>query len=137
MRKTASQGFTLLELMIVAAIISIVATIALSSYSDSVMRSKRTDARTTLATTATALEKCKATYGVYDSANCNVLAQFPIESPDGNYSIQNTVINPVDFTLTAFPVPGTSQESDTDCTSLILNHLGQQTATGATPDDCW
>ena len=48
MKKSLSHGFTLIELMIVVAIVAILASIAYPSYKDSVLKSRRAEARTAL-----------------------------------------------------------------------------------------
>ena len=134
--KRAQSGFTLLELMIAAAIVSILATIAMSNYGDSVISAKRTDGRSVATSTASSLEKCRAIYGAYNNANCNIKNGTSIASPDGYYSLKVTSAAST-FTLTASPSAGSSQANDSDCTSIILNHLGQQSGTGAAPSSCW
>ncbi len=130
MNRISQPGFTLLELMIVLGIVGIVASIAVSNYGDNVTSARRTDGRTALLNNVTRLEKCKATYGVYNNAACTITAN----SPDGYYTVA-VVSDATSFTLTASPTG--SQTSDSDCTSIILDNLGQQTGTGADSTECW
>jgi len=136
MNNPKQRGFTLIELMIVVAIVSILAYVATSNYGQNVAKAKRTDGRTALLTTAATLEKCKAAYGVYNNASCSVDNGDSIDSPENLYSIAVTSAATT-FTLVATPTAGESQVGDTECTSLRLNHLGQQTATGSDPTRCW
>jgi type IV pilus assembly protein PilE len=134
MSKRRQQGFTLIELMMVIGIVAIIAILAVSSYGDNVIAAKRSDGRRALQDTAARLEKCKSMYGSYNSNNCSV--KFPVASPEGLYSITARVNN-TSFQLTATPAAGSSQNNDTDCTSMTLNHLGQKGGTGAAPNVCW
>lgn len=135
--KSAMDGFSLIELLIVIAIISILASVAYPAYSDYVTRAARSDARALLAETAQRLERCRSTYGTYNNANCGVT--FPITSDEGYYEITAANANrtATTFTLTATPVAGERQQGDGDCTSLILNSAGQESATGDNPGVCW
>ena len=128
-----SKGFSLIELMIVVAIVGILGAIAYGFYTDNVIKSKRSEARATLTATAASLEKCKSLFGVYDHVNCNVLATIPSET--NIYSIDTTGRTPTTFTLVATAIG--SQVRDGDCTTLSLTNTGVKTATGADPTVCW
>lgn len=134
MKKSTQVGFSFIEIMIVLAIAAILGSIALSSYSDSVMKSKRTDAKDTLVTTSTKLEKCKTLYGAYNNANCSIQSGDTITSTGGLYSIAVNVPSATAYTLTATPVANQSQAQDSDCLSITLDNLGVQ---GGTTVNCW
>ncbi len=129
------QGFTLVELMIVVAIVGILGAISMSFYGNYVTDANRTDGRMALTETATSLEKCKALYSAYNSANCNVA--FPVTSDEGLYTVAATAIAGATFLLTATPVAGARQAGDTDCTTLTLTSSGIEGGTGADVTECW
>ncbi len=129
------HGFTLVELMIVIAIVGILGAISMSFYGNYITDANRTDGRMALTETAASLEKCKALYSVYNSANCNVA--FPVTSDEGLYTVAATAISGPTFTLTATPVAGAYQAGDTYCTTLTLTSTGIEGGTGADVTKCW
>ena len=136
MNKPAQWGFTLVELLIVVSIIAILSYFAVGGYGQGAIKANRTDARSTLLRTAATLEKCRAVYGTYNNENCSVDNGDTIDSPEGLYRISvNSAART--FSLTANPVSGQAQAKDDDCTSLVLNNLGEQTATGSDTSQCW
>ena len=116
------------------AIVGIISAVAVNMYSDNVISSNRTEGRSALQTAAGTLEKCRSLYGSYQAANCNY-ADFTTESNYYNITIGN--LTDTTFTLTATPVPGSRQTSDTDCTTMTLTNTGVKAGTGADPTECW
>jgi type IV pilus assembly protein PilE len=139
MRKT-QRGFTLIELMIVIAIIGILAAIAVPQYSDYVTRSRRTDGQSTLLQVAQELERCYTQFSAYNNTSCAVVGTGGVSetSPEGYYAIAAAggALSASAFTLTATP-QGAQASNDSDCTTLTLTHLGVQGATGDDADNCW
>jgi type IV pilus assembly protein PilE len=86
--KLSHQGFTLIELMIVVAIIAILSAIAMPSYQDYVKRGYIVDATNTLSSTRVQLEqfyqdnRSYATTGAFDSPctkiNATTVSKWPI-----------------------------------------------------------
>ena len=127
-----SKGFSLIELMIVVAIVGILASVALGFYGDNVIAANRSEGRAALTATAGSLEKCKSLYGAYNSPNCAVTL------PDATpvyYTISQTTLTATQFTLVA--TPKAAQVSDLDCLTLSLTNIGVKTSTGADPTVCW
>jgi len=87
------HGFSLMELMIVVAIVGIIAAIAIPSYSKYVTRTRRADAITALETIALNEEKNFAENGQYDTIATLVAAGYPNPNADANrnYNIAVTV----------------------------------------------
>ncbi|MDJ0778510.1 MAG: type IV pilin protein [Gammaproteobacteria bacterium] len=131
-----NKGFTLIELMIVVAIIGIVVMISAGFFGDNVRATNRTEARAALTQTAGSLEKCRSLYGSYNNANCPVLATLPLDTENNYYRISG-VIAGATFTLTATPIAGQAQASDGDCTTLTLTNTGVKGATGGDTGECW
>ena len=129
-----TRGFTLIEVMIVTAIIGILVAVAYPSYGKFVIESRRTDGHLALMVASQAMERCKSTR--YSYANCD-LSEMDQTSPEKYYTlkVEKTATT---FTLTASPED--QQKSDTECPTITLNHLsvkGPANPNGTDPSLCW
>ena len=128
------KGFTLVELMIVVAIVGILASVVYPSYTGFILRSDRTEAQRELMRLANLQEQLFVDSRSY-SDDMNDLGQLPdpYVTPSNNYSIAATIANNgTTYVLTATAVG--SQLRDTDCPTLTINEVGQQ---GALLPQCW
>jgi len=136
MTKNYSKGYSLIELLIVVAIVGILSSVAFGFYRDNVIASNRAEGRAVLSEVAASLEKCKSMYGAYNSDNCNVADD--VASDTNYYSVDTTTTRTATtFTLTANPVSGQPQASDTDCTKLTLTNTGLKGGEGDDSTVCW
>lgn len=144
MQRNIQNGFTLIELLIVVAIVGILAGIAIPAYQDSLVKSRRADAKAALSELSVFMEKLYTATGCYnpgtnkectDTTN-TVAPTLPFvvtpRSGKANYDL-SVVVTASTFTLTAAPK---TTSPDVKCGSLTLTNTGVKTAsTGAT--DCW
>jgi type IV pilus assembly protein PilE len=143
----SNRGFTLIELMIAVAVVSILATIAVASYTSQVKKSRRTDARSAVLDLAGREEKLFSTANAYSALPSDLgygAGAWPINVGSGYYQVTVAAPDPLQggaagtYLITAQPVPGSTQASDTTCLSLSVNQLGAQSSTGSgTTATCW
>ena len=130
------KGFTLIELIIVVAIIAVLSAIAVPAYQSYVQDSRRSDAYVALTAAAAEQER----FYIYDnrySTDINDLGGSA--SPEGHYAITLAATDST-FTLTATAVNTSTQFLDTNCRTLTLDNVGRRGSTnsnGATSTGCW
>lgn len=136
--KKQQGGFTLLEVLIVVAILGIVSALAYNSYTRQADDSRRSDAASMLVNAAQQLERCYTRFHEYNHNDCRDL---PNESPGGHYRLDETGVDTNTFTVRAVP-QGVQAERDADrCAFLALDHTGRRTAEDGDGNDaveeCW
>lgn len=136
LRSVKSRGFTLIELMVTVAIVGILATIAVESYTYEVQKSRRTDARSALMDLAGREEKVYSVINAY--TNNAAQLGYGTLTPVGNGYYNVTIVTPdtQSYLITATPIG--PQASDSQCKTLAVDQTGAQTSTGSAPaSTCW
>ena len=135
-----NQGLTLIELVIVVAVLGLLATIGYPLYRDQTTKARRADAKVVLQSVALAQERFFTANGSY-AAN---LSSLPLNSVEldtatgvtgrGYYTV-TIAGGGQTFALTAVPVGTGPQANDSVCADFTLDHVGTKGATN--PDKCW
>jgi type IV pilus assembly protein PilE len=127
------HGFTLLELVVTLAIVSILIMIGYPVYTQQVLKTHRAQAQVALLDIAGGMERYAATHQTYSGAT---LANIEMNAytDSRTYQLEINQANDVGYQLRA--VPQGSQTKD-DCGVLGLNQLGEKTATGGLAAECW
>ena len=146
------KGFTLIELVIVVAIVGVLTAIGLPAYRDYVVRTNRVDAKTALATLSLAQERF---YSVNNRYTANVASLGTAAgltntggawvTPNGYYmvtieDVSGTMANGGPYLLRATPT-SKGKQSDDKCNQLTLTSTGKKDIasaySGKVWQDCW
>jgi len=140
-RLRLQSGFTLIEILIVVAILGVLIGIALPAYNNSVLRSGRAEAKGELMQVAADQERYFSNFNTYITdatpLNTPTVADRNRATQNGLYSISVAAGGTgIGSSFVATATPQGDQAND-DCTTLTLTNTGVRGATGATADECW
>ena len=131
----ASAGFTLIEIMIVAVVLALLAAVALPSFLDSLRKSRRAEAFAALSAVQQAQERWRSNNAAYSS---NLTAApdaappnprglgLPATTTGGLYTVALTDTSATGYTVSAVAVTGKSQAADTACSTLAVRVAAAQ-----------
>lgn len=152
-KRAADSGFTLIELMITVAVLSIIVAIAIPTYQNQIRHSRRTDAKTALLDLAVREEKYLSLANTYSAtpANIGYTGTFPQNVGSGYYEIYvcmgtattstsstasctatSAATTGTSFVVAAIANAGTSQAKDTSCQYYAVDNTGTQYSSNST-----
>lgn len=132
-----ATGFTLIEVMIVVAIVGILTAIALPSYDEYIRRGHRADARAGLLQAQQWLERAATAVGTYPTSLPDTLTW------SGDNSKRYTIAFKAGNTNAAYTLIATRRNSQAKdrCGDLTLTHNGirnaDNLASGVQASECW
>jgi len=144
----AARGFTLVELLITLIVIGVIASVAWPAFSDSIRKSRRSEAYASLSAIQQAQERWRSNHAAYATDLTATGLNLPSTTPAGYYTLAiDTGADAVSYSVTATATTGMSQAADTGCVRLRVRaasgnlFYGSAAATGTfdetVPNRCW
>lgn len=135
--RSRTAGFTLVELLVVVAIVAILGAIAYPGYRSHVVKTQRAAAKACLTQYASLLERHYTTRMSYADDTPGPPACATEGSMDLHYTFSTSGLTATAYTVLATPT-ATFANRDKDCGTLTLNQAGVKDVLNlGTADLCW
>ena len=143
------KGFTLIELMIVVAIIAVLASIAIPAYQSQMDAGRRSDGKAALMAFAQAMERSFTEEGTYAKADGDdadettatsptiFATQAPISSGAKSYDLQIMSANNTSYVLRATPINVQAGDGAMEITSTGIMRWDRDDDGFGSTDNCW
>lgn len=138
--KKITRGFTLIEVMIVVAIIAILASVALPSYQEYILRSRLVEGTNELSALRARMEQHfqdNRTYATTGAFTAPCLPTVPARAKAGTFTVECAA---ADLTATTYIITATGSSSTASFTYTV-NEQGIRATTGSswghTSTTCW
>ena len=119
-----TDGFTLIELMIVVGLVGILAIVAYPSFQESVRKSRRADAIAGLSQLQQLQERFRGQQPTYATAMASMPGPPPATSPERHYVLAINAASANGYTMTATASSSSPQYGDTKCRGLRVQMAG-------------
>lgn len=133
----SNRGFTLIEIMIVIAIIGIVITVGYPSLTEYMKKARRTEIASLLSEQAQILERYYSRNNAYTNAYTNATG---LSTGNDSYTIAPTTLTDQSFILKAVRRSGSPMAAD-KCGDFVITNTGvrnvENATAGVTAKDCW
>ncbi|MCC4601931.1 type IV pilin protein [Xanthomonas melonis] len=128
-----AQGFTLIELMIVVAVVAILSAIAYPNYAEHVRKSKRAQAKVDLVEYSHLAERYHTVQNTYVGFSLPTLVS-PREGGTAAYTLALSQQTQSGYVITA--TPGAAQAAD-KCGTLSIDQASRKTSSKGSRSECW
>lgn len=136
MKHTGKKGFTIIELMIVLAIVAIIVALALPSFRDVIRKSRRSDAFDAITNIQLLQERWRINHSTYGSiTELDFVANQP--TTNGHYTLAVSNTSATSYTVTATATGDQVNDACGNFTLTVTALGGLAKTAGGDDDRCW